>query len=176
MTKHVTGWTFAVQIACCLSAVPGLLAQTTGNLRGNVKDPAGLVIADAKVTVTIEGTHASRTGTTDARGDFVFASLPVGLWTVAVESAGFKKFVQRAEVTLGHVVVVDATLQIGEVSQSVTAEAEAPLVETTSTQLGAVMNSRAVVESASQHARHLSAVAATAGRAVAAGLLVVRRQ
>ena len=63
-----------------------------------------------------------------------------------METAGFKKFVQRAEVTLGHVVVVDATLQIGEVTQSVTAEAEAPLVETTSTQLGAVVNSRAVVE------------------------------
>ena len=43
-------------------------------------------------------------------------------------------------------VVVDATLQIGEVTQSVTAEAEAPLVETTSTQLGAVMNSRSVVD------------------------------
>jgi len=133
-------------VVYCAAAISSLSAQTTGSLRGNVKDPAGLVIADAKVTATLEGTRANRTTTTDTKGDFVLPALPVGLWTVEVETAGFKKFVQRAEVTLGHVVVVDATLQIGEVTQSVTAEAEAPLVETTSTQLGAVMNSRAVVD------------------------------
>jgi hypothetical protein len=133
-------------LACYAAAFSSLFAQTTGNLRGNVKDPAGLVIADAKVTATLEGTRVTRTTTTDTKGDFVLPALPVGLWTVEVETAGFKKFVQRVEVTLGHVVVVDAILQIGEVTQSVTAEAEAPLVETTSTQLGAVMNSRAVVD------------------------------
>jgi hypothetical protein len=135
----------AIWLACTFCAVFGMFAQTTGNLRGTVKDPSGLVIAEAKVTATLEGTSTSRTATTDAKGDFVIPTLPVGPYTVEIETTGFKKFVQHVDITLGHVVVVDATLQIGEVTQSVTAEAEAPLVETTSTQLGAVMNSRAVV-------------------------------
>ena len=131
--------------AAILFLCSALFAQTTGNLRGTVKDPEGLVIAEARVTSTLEGTSTSRATTTDAKGDFVVPALAVGQYTVEIETAGFKKFVQHVEITLGHVVVVDATLQIGEVTQSVTAEAEAPLVETTSTQLGAVMNSRSVV-------------------------------
>ncbi len=128
-----------------MCAVGGLLAQTTGDLRGSVKDPSGLVIAGASVKATLEGTSAARTATSDAKGDFTVPALPVGQYTIEVETAGFKKFIQHATITLGHVVVVDATLEMGEVTQSITAEAEAPLVETTSTQLGAVMNSRSVV-------------------------------
>ena len=135
----------AALLVCGFSAVSGLLAQTTGDLRGTAKDPSGLVIVGATVKATLEGTSTSRTSTTDAKGDFFMPALPVGPYAVEVETAGFKKFIQRVEITLGHVVVVDAALEIGEITQSVTAEAEAALVETTSTQLGAVMNSRAVV-------------------------------
>ena len=135
-----------IWILCALGATFGLQAQTTGNLRGTVKDPSGLVIAGANVKATLEGTANSRMVTTDAKGDFVLPTLPVGSYTVEVEATGFKKFVQHVDVTLGHVVEVNATLEIGQVTQSITAEAEAPLVETTSTQLGAVMNSRAVVD------------------------------
>ncbi len=144
---HSRTWngTVAIWFIGCFSAISGLFAQTTGNLRGSVKDPSGLVIAEAAVKATLEGTSTNRTATTDAKGDFVMPALPVGTYTVEIETAGFKKFVQHVEITLGHVVVVDAALEIGEVTQSVTAEAEAPLVETTSTQLGAVMNSRSVV-------------------------------
>lgn len=136
----------ALLLLCGFPAVSGLFAQTTGDLRGTVKDPSGLVIAGATVKATLEGTSTSRTAASDAKGDFVMPALPVGSYTVEVETPGFKKFVQHVNVTLGHVLVVEAALQIGEVTQSITAEAEAPLVETTSTQLGAVMNSRAVVE------------------------------
>src|ERR1022692_2274903 len=134
----------AALLVCGFSAVSGLFAQTTGDLRGSVKDPSGLVIPGANVKATLEGTSTSRTASSDAKGDFVLPALPVGPYTVEIETAGFKKFIQHVDITLGHV-VVDATMQIGEVTQSVTAEAEAPLVETTSTQLGAVMNSRSVV-------------------------------
>ena len=141
-----SNWKAVLLLIWGVSGICPLLAQTTGDLRGTVKDPSGLVIAGASVKVMQEGTGSSRAVTTDAKGDFFVATLPVGAYSVEIETAGFKKFVQRVEITLGHVVVVDAVLEIGEVTQSVTAEAEAPLVETTSTQLGAVMNSRTVVD------------------------------
>lgn len=128
-----------------LSAVCELRAQTTGDLRGTVKDPSALPIAGVDIKATLDGTSISRATKSDGRGDFFIAALPVGSYTVEVETAGFKKFVQHVEITLGHVVAVDAALQIGEMTQSITAETEAPLVETTSTQLGAVMNERSVV-------------------------------
>ena len=143
--RKVTGKA-CVALALGWCAVSASLGQTTGDLRGSVKDPSGLVIVGAGVNATLEGTSTNRTATSDAKGDFVVPSLPVGPYTVTVESTGFKKFAQHVEITLGHVVVVDATLEIGAVTQTVTAEAEAALVETTSTQLGAVMNSRAVVD------------------------------
>jgi Carboxypeptidase regulatory-like domain len=122
-------------------------AQTTGTLRGTVKDPSGAVIPGATVTATQEGTNVARKTPSDQSGDYEFAVLPVGRYTLQTEAPGFNTAIQKdIEVTLGHVIVVDVEMQLGQTVQVVTAEAAAPLVETTSTQLGAVMNSRAVVE------------------------------
>ena len=97
------------------------------------------------MTVTQLGTQSVRQAQTDAEGSYQFPELPVGHYQVAVESTGFKKFeVKDAEVSLGHVTVVNAALEIGQSAQTVTVEAEAAQVETTSTQLGAVMSDVAV--------------------------------
>jgi len=121
------------------------VAQTTGVLRGTVKDPSGAVVSGAQVTVVLEGTNLPRSSTTDTRGDYEFPALAVGRYRLEVEAPGFKKYVQRnIEVTLGHVVVADAPLQLGVLTEVVTTEVQAPLIETTSTQLGAVMAERSV--------------------------------
>lgn len=130
-----------------LAFVGPAFAQTTGTLRGTVKDPAGLVIVGAQVGATLEGAGLTRTATTGENGEYQFPVLPVGRYALEVEVKGFKKYVQRGiEVTLGHVILVDAEMQLGETVQVITAEAAAPLIETTSTQLGAVVNERAVTQ------------------------------
>jgi hypothetical protein len=119
--------------------------QTTGTLRGTVKDPSGAVVPGARVVATREDTGATRIAQTTGRGDYAFPALAVGHYRLQVEAPGFQRFERGAiDVTLGHVVVVDPNLQLATVTNSVTAEAIAPLVETTSTQLGAVMDERAV--------------------------------
>ncbi len=124
-----------------------LLAQTTGVLSGTVKDPSGLVILGAKVTAREAGGGVTRAAVTDNKGAYVMPSVPVGTYSVEVEAEGFKKYLRESvDVTIGHVIVVDATLEIGAVTQTITASESAALVETTSTQLGAVMNSRSVVD------------------------------
>ncbi len=126
--------------------IASLHAQTTGELRGTIKDPAGLVIRGAEVTATLAGAGVTRRGTTDEKGDFVLPTVPVGAYSVEVQAPGFKTYIQQnVEVTLGHVIQVNATLELGATTQTVTAEAEAALVETTSTQMGAVINSTSVV-------------------------------
>jgi Carboxypeptidase regulatory-like domain len=134
-----------VLLAACFSCA-ALWAQTTGELSGIVRDPSGLVVPGAKITARLEGTSIERQAVSNDKGEFLLPSVPVGLYRVEVSSQGFKTFVQEhVDVTIGHVVDLLVNLQLGETSQTVTAEAEAPLVETSSTQLGAVVNSRAVV-------------------------------
>jgi hypothetical protein len=99
------------------------------------------------VTVVLEGTNLLRSLNSETSGNYEFPALAVGRYRLEVEASGFKKYVQRnIEVTLGHVIVADAPLELGTVTQVVMTEAQAPLVETTSTQLGAVMNERSVLD------------------------------
>ena len=123
-----------------------LMAQTSGDIRGLVTDPSGAVISGAQVTATLKSEGTERHASSDASGQYTIPTLPVGTYTVRVQARGFKTFEQaNVAVDIGHVAQVNAPLELGQSTQIVTAEASAPLVETTSTQLGAVMNSTAVV-------------------------------
>jgi hypothetical protein len=122
-------------------------AQTTGELRGTIKDPSGAIVVGAQITASMVGGSVERSTLTDSKGSYDLPSVPVGTYAVRVQVQGFKTFVQdNVEVTIGHVIEVNATLELGRSTQTITAETSAPLVETTSTQLGAVMNSRSVVD------------------------------
>src|SRR6516165_1592212 len=93
-------------------------AQTTGLLRGTVKDPSGAVITGAQVTVVLQGNEVPRSTVSNATGDYEFPALAVGRYRLEVEAPAFKKYIQKnIEVTLGHVVVADAQLQLGAVTE-----------------------------------------------------------
>jgi hypothetical protein len=99
------------------------------------------------VTVVLQGNEVPRSTVSNAIGDYQFPALAVGRYRLEVEATAFKKYLQKnIEVTLGHVVVVDAQLQLGAMTEVVTTEAQAPLVETASSQLGAVMNERSATD------------------------------
>ena len=136
-----------VYLLAALTCAGAARAQTTGTLRGTVTDPSGLAVPGARITATMEETRATRLTTSGPSGGYEFASLQVGHYSVTVEAAGFKSYTATGiEVTLGHVIVVDSRLELGATTQVITTTAEAPIVETTSTQLGAVMDSRSVVD------------------------------
>jgi hypothetical protein len=143
MKLKTTYWS----LLAAIMIVGAASAQTTGTLRGTVKDPTGAAIPGAHATAIQEGSNVPRKADADSGGDYVFAVLPVGSYTLEVEAAGFRRFVQKQiEITLGHVVVVDPLMELGAVTQEVTTTAAAPLLETTSTQLGAVMGARSVTD------------------------------
>jgi len=130
------------------SCIAGSLAvaQTTGDIRGSIQDPSGAVIPGAQVLATSDAGGTERRATSDREGQYTIPSVPVGTYKVQVSAPGFMTFVQHPVIVdIGHVALVNASLQIGMATQVITAEAQAPLVETTSTQLGAVMEATAVV-------------------------------
>jgi hypothetical protein len=125
----------------------GAGAQTTGEIRGEVRDPSGALVPNASLTATLSGTDSARSAITGSDGTYELPELAVGTYEVTAHADGFKKFAARdVVVTIGHVAVLDITLEIGGASDTVTVQASATQVETTSTQIGAVMSETSVRE------------------------------
>jgi hypothetical protein len=137
----------------CLTAIclllPALLpAQgASGRILGRVADPSGAVLSAAKITLTNEATGIGRDANTNDSGDYSFVDVAPGTYTVQFELTGFKKNVQKGVIVdVNQVVTLNSTLQIGGSQETVEVTSEAPQVDTTSTQLGAVINDRSVNE------------------------------
>jgi hypothetical protein len=111
----------------------GTFKGNTGAIGGAVTDTQGAAIVGAKVTATSHETDAKATCTTSADGTFLLANLSPGSYTVRVNAPGFKEFIMT-EVSVFSVslTTVDAELQLGEVFEKVTVQADPVQVETTS--------------------------------------------
>ena len=133
-------------IACLCLIRSTLLAQGTGGrIIGRVADASGAVLANVKVTLANESTGITREAQTNGSGDYGFPEVPVGTYTLTFDLQGFKTSVGKGiAVELNQIVTFNSTLQIGETKEVVEVSSEAPLVDTTSTQLGAVMDNRQV--------------------------------
>jgi carboxypeptidase family protein len=135
-----------VALFCLLSCT--LLAQSTGGrILGRVADPSGAVLGGVKITLTNEATGVSRDVQTNSNGDYVFVEVQPGTYDVQFEQKGFKKNLEKGvTVEVNQVVTLNTTMQVGATQEVVEVTSEAPLVDTTSTQLGAVVNDRAVTQ------------------------------
>jgi Carboxypeptidase regulatory-like domain/TonB dependent receptor len=144
-----TRW-YVVCLAAAISiAVPTLLSAqgTAGRVIGRVADPSGATLAGVKVTLVNEGTNVSRDTKTNENGDYDFVEVPVGTYRLEFDFSGFKKNVRRGvSLDINQVITLNMTMQVGATQEVVDVTSEAPLVETTSTQLGAVVGARAVSE------------------------------
>ena len=137
----------AVCLTILLSLIPStLFAQGTGGrILGRVADPSGAVLAHAKVTATNDATAVSHDTQTNDSGDYTFPELPVGVYTLTFELTGFKKDVRHGvKLDVNQIITLNVTMQLGAAQEVVDVTSQAPLVETTSTQLGAVVDDRTV--------------------------------
>ena len=141
--RWATRWLVAL---VCLASSTLMFAQSTGGrILGRVADPTGAVLAGVRVTLVNEATGVSTNAQTNSTGDYGFPQVPVGTYRLEFDLTGFKKNVQRGvNLDLNQVLTVNMVMQIGETKETVEVTSEAPLVDTTSTQLGAVMDSKQV--------------------------------
>lgn len=98
--------------------------QGSSNIVGTVTDPSGAVVPDATVTITNQANNFVRVTQTSSSGGYLAAELPNGTYTVKIEARGFKTF-QQNNVILNVATTIreNASLQIGNVGQSVTVQA-----------------------------------------------------
>ncbi len=124
-------------------ATGSLYAQfNRGQISGFVKDPAGLFVPGATVTVTNESTKIAVTAVTETNGFFLLPNLDVGFYTISVELTGFKKYVrEKVKVDANAKVANDVDLEVGAQNETVTVTAAAAELQKDTAALGRIVDS-----------------------------------
>lgn len=123
------------------------LGQTTTELGGRVTDQGGGAVAGAKVSVRNAATGEERETRTDPDGAYLFTQLVPGKYELAVESQGFRRFVQNGlDLQVGQKARVEARLALGAVTDSVEVSANAPLLDTADAALGQAVENRKILD------------------------------
>ncbi|HKW35157.1 MAG TPA: carboxypeptidase regulatory-like domain-containing protein [Candidatus Acidoferrum sp.] len=116
-------------LAMCAGQVKGQAVNAT--LLGTVTDSSGAAVGDVKVTIKETNTGISRASQTNESGNYVFPDLPPGTYTVIAELSGFKRASRAGvDVIVNTTERVDLVLQPGNVNETVTVEAETPILQT----------------------------------------------
>src|SRR5215469_1542419 len=152
MKKRVVGWSgriFAVAVLLLplLAAVKPAAAQTAGTILGVVKDPSGAAVPNATVSLTSVERTDVRTTTSGEDGAYRFSGVEPGHYNVKVESQGFKtQTMTGLTLDVAQELVANVTLEVGTSTQEVTVTGEAPVVNTTSSSLGGLVNDQQISE------------------------------
>src|SRR5262249_17644943 len=126
--------TFAF-LGCCLPIIlANAQSASTAQISGTVVDPQGAVVAGAKVTATNVATGVPRSVNTTSTGNYLLPNLPPGTYDVRVEAKGFSAAASKGlKLNVGDQKSLDFNVAIAGSSQTVEVTAEAPLIETTKT-------------------------------------------
>lgn len=129
-------WWIATLCVLLLSGI-AQAQVSTGTISGTVKDSSGAALPGANVVILNQDTGISRTLQTDQGGQYSAPSLNPGNYRVTGTRDGFQTEVRTGVVlTVGQEAIVDLSLPVGTVTETVTVTGGAPLVETTSASLG----------------------------------------
>jgi Carboxypeptidase regulatory-like domain len=137
-------WTLLFSMTLVVTTSLSLHGQSTyGTVDGSVLDSSGAVVAGAQVTLTNVGTQEKRTQPTGNEGLYQFVNVVPGNYRLDVEKAGFKHFTRNdVVVQVQQDTHINATLPVGQVTESVEVTAETPLLQAETSSLGQVVEER----------------------------------
>ncbi len=145
MTAFVCSLGIRLAVVIFLLPVLSFGQAITGALVGTVRDASGAVVAGAKLTVTNQDTEISRSMVSDEQGNYLATYLPPGNYRITVEYPGFRTaHSENNLVQVNQTTRVDFELTPGEVTETVEVTAAAPLVRSTTSELGQVIESNRI--------------------------------
>jgi len=146
MTKHLRNLGCLLLLSLSFSLVAS--GQTdAGSIVGTVTDNSGAVLANESVTITNTGNNAKVVVKTDSSGHYSATPLKIGTYTVSVEAQGFKSVTRNGIVlNVQDRLRVDFTLQVGSVSEQMIVTSSAPLLQSESSALGDVIESKQIAD------------------------------
>ena len=124
----------------CVAAVPAMAQQTAGNINGRVTDEQNAALPGVSVTAREVATGFVRAETSDGQGLYRLMALPVGTYDIRYELASFAIHERKGVVVnVTQTVTIDVTLRLATLSETVTVTGETPLIETTNSAVGGVV-------------------------------------
>ena len=143
MAKAVFSFLFTA-----FSAAGSLYGQlSTASLNGSVRDGSGAVVAGTSLTLHSVDTNVERRTLSNSVGDYVFVNIPPGTYTIGAEKPGFSTMkVPPFDLGVNQTATIDITLKVGSVSDTVTVQATGAELESSTAELGTVVDSRNVVD------------------------------
>src|SRR5687767_6267338 len=120
---------------------------STAQLSGRVTDESGAVLPGVTITATQTDTGLARTVTTNDNGAYVLPNLPTGPYRLEAMLQGFRTYVQTGIVLqVAAAPVINVALALGNVEETVTVAADAPLVDVKSAGIGTVIENERILE------------------------------
>src|SRR5216683_1963284 len=136
---------FTTALILLLWAQPILAQTSTGKVGGTITDSSKAAVPGARVTLKNLATAIESTSTSNERGIFLFVNVQPGNYSLIIEREGFSRAQEDSfTVSVNQFLIRDITLSLGQVSETIRVAAEAPLLQTSSTELGTVINNKAV--------------------------------
>ena len=129
-----------------LAGVLSAQSPATGSVSGEVLDPSGAAVPDARVSIVNEGTNLSRSVTTTSEGFFRASLLPPGSYELTVEAPEFQRqVVHSVSVVVAETAIVEVSLKIGSAATQVEVRGSTELAQTEVSALGRVTDEKTIV-------------------------------
>lgn len=135
----------SVVVSFLVALAPSLKSQMASELKGRITDAGGAVLSSATVRAIESTTHLAQTGKTTSEGYYVFAHLAPGTYQIDVDADGFRHATRSGiTVMVGQTVAVDISLSVGEQTQTVTVNEDAPLLQAQTSSIQTSISSAAI--------------------------------
>src|SRR5262245_58566820 len=134
-----------ILLLALIGSVPSFAQVNSASLTGLILDPNGAAIANATVKAKNKATNVEQSVKTDSSGYYTFASLPVGTYSLTVETQGFKRAVrEEVDLEVGQRARLDFNLEVGAVSEAVLVTADTPMLTTQEASTGGVVENKLI--------------------------------
>jgi hypothetical protein len=142
---HSVAGRLFVLLGLTILGSPGAFAQlSTADIIGTVSDATGAVVSQATVTLVNLDTHDQRIAVSNDSGDFQFAQLPPGHYSVTAKKAGFKIATTKLPVEAGDRARADMRLETGGATETVVVESTTPLLQADSATVSSTVTEESV--------------------------------
>jgi hypothetical protein len=136
-----------VALSLALLTTCGWSQTQLGTVFGTITDPTGAVITGAQVTVSSVSTGLKREAVSDMKGQYHVVGLPTGKYTVRIDKEGFQTEIREGiAISASDAVAINLTLQVGRVPQQVTATADVPTIDSTTSTVSAAISERSLTQ------------------------------
>ena len=132
-------------LSLTLLSFPGRAQSLHGSLSGLVTDPSIAPVSEVRIRLVHRDTNKTRTAVSDAQGEFVISSLPLGSYRLEAELSGYRKHVQNLVLQVNQELRIEVALHLGSVKETVVVTGTPALLRTQSAALGVVIENRQIL-------------------------------